>query len=364
MVAFDLCLSLIFSTIFSQSSFRDIVNSNLADHPPDLREPFLPSLIAGLTYIAYKIWETADQPNALDVLLPALTTLIKPRSVPTDSSAIHSAVLSIVARPLDDALHHAQCRHPRRPDITPLLEALKPHAEKQRRDAAALAELETWSATPGGSLLAAIRNTVQSLILWSNPASAESSPPHYTHRQLTLTLQVLGAKAVLDTLIDELMLHVSPDLDTAFDVIVTMISAPQAHFPDPDPDPTLMPSPLQPPIRHQLSLRDSLRMQFEDAYELSKKDVTRASMIVRLYRRVEMLVERGPPGAEQAGLAAGVGVGFGASTEVVKNAEGMPAVDIDDVLGQATEEQMAVAGFMAGGKGEGIEGEFVDLGGG
>ena len=360
MVAFDLCLSPIVLRILRQSSFQYIFNSNRADHPSDLREPFLPSLIAGLTYIAYKIWETVDQPNTLDVLLPALTTLIKPRSVPTDSSAIHSAVLSIVARPLDDALHHAQRRHPRRPDITPLLEALKPHAEKHRRDAAILAELETWSATPGGSLLAAIRNTVQSLILWSSPASAESSPPHYTHRQLTLTLQTLGAKPVLDTLIDELMLHVSPDLDTALDVIVTMISAPQAHFPEPDP--TLMPSPLQPPLRHQLSLRDSLRMQFEDAYELSKKDVNRASMIVRLYRRVEMLVERGPPGAEQAGLAAGVGVGFGESTEVVKNAEGMPAVDIDDVLGQATGEQMAVAGFMAGGKGEGIEGEFMDLG--
>lgn len=274
---------------------------------------------------------------------------------------MHSTVLSIVAKPLDHALQHAQRRHPRRVDILPLLEALKPHSHKMRGDNAAFAELETWSATPGGSLPASLRHTLHSLILWASPSSTELCPPHYTHRQLILSLQVLGAKAVLGTLIDELMLHVtSPNsLDAALDVIVTMISAPQARFPD-----ALATTDLNSalPLRRQLSLRDALKMLFDEADEVSKKDVNRASAIVRLQRRVEALVGRGPNVGQEVDGGLEVGgtdrldteidlVAEGAmGNETVKNAESLPTVDIDDVLEQATEDaQMSVAGFMIGG---------------
>lgn len=334
----------------------------MADTHLDLLEPFLPSLIAGLTYFAHKIWETTEQSTNLDIFLPALTTLVKPRSIASDSSAMHSTVLSIIAKPLDHALQHAQRRHPRRADILPLLEALKPHTHKMRGDTAAFAELETWCAAPGGSLPASLRHTLHSLILWASPSSTELCPPHYTHRQLILSLQVLGARTVLGTLIDELMLHVtSPNsLDAALDVIVTMISAPQARFPDAIAT-TDLNSPL--PLRRQLSLRDALKMLFDEADDVSKKDVNRASVIVRLQRRVEALVGRGHNAGQEVegGLEAGVGIG-GLGNEVdlvtegvmgdetVKNAEGLPTVDIDDVLEQATEDaQMSAAGFMTGG---------------
>lgn len=286
---------------------------------------------------------------------------------------MHSTVLSIVAKPLEHALQHAQRRHPRRADILPLLEALKPTAHKMRGDTASFAELETWSAAPGGSLPASLRHTLHSLIIWASPSGTELCPPHYTHRQLILSLQVLGAQTVLDTLIDELMLHVtSPNsLDAAFDVIVTMISAPQARFPDAIVT-TDMNSPL--PLRRQLSLRDALKMLFDEADEVSKKDVNRASAIVRLQRRVEALVGRGHNAGQEVegGLEAGVGIG-GLGNEVdlvtegvmgdetVKNAEGLPTVDIDDVLEQATEDaQMSAAGFMAGG--DMIQDDFMTLG--
>jgi mediator of RNA polymerase II transcription subunit 5 len=334
----------------------------MADSHLDLLEPFLPSLIAGLTYFAHKIWETTEQSTNLDIFLPALTTLVKPRSISSDSAAMHSAVLSIVAKPLEHALQHAQRRHPRRADILPLLEALKLHAHKMRGDTTAFAELETWSATPGGSLPASLRHTFQSLILWASPSSTELCPPHYTHRQLILSVQVLGAKTVLSNLIDELMLHVtSPNsLDAALDVIVTMISAPQARFPDAIAT-TDLNSAL--PLRRQISLRDALKMLFDEADEISKKDVNRASVIVRLQRRVDALIGRGHDAGEgvEGGLVAGVGMsGLGTAVELetegimgnetVKNADGLPTVDIDDVLEQATEDaQMSAAGFMTGG---------------
>jgi len=345
----------------------------MADSHLDLLEPFLPSLIAGLTYFAHKIWETTEQSTNLDIFLPALTTLVKPRSISSDSAAMHSAVLSIVAKPLEHALQHAQRRHPRRADILPLLEALKPHAHKLCGDTNAFAELETWSATPGGSLPASLRHTLQSLILWASPSSTELCPPHYTHRQLILSLQVLGARAVLSTLIDELMLHVtSPNsLDAALDVIVTMISAPQARFPDAIAT-TDLNSAL--PLRRQLSLRDALKMLFDEADEISKTDVNRASVIGRLQRRVDTLVGRGHDAGQgvEGGLEAGVGMsGLGTAVELVtegimgnetvKNADGLPTVDIDDVLEQATEDaQMSAAGFMTGG--DMGQNDFMSLG--
>lgn len=310
--------------------------------------------------MAHKIWETTEQATTLDILLPALASLIKPRSMSADSSAMHSAVLSMVAKPLDDALRHVQRRHPRRADINPLLDAVKPHMQKQRRDVSAFNELESWASTPSGSLSAALRNTLQILIHWSSPTSTELSPPHYTHRQVYLTLQVLGASTVLDALVDELLLHIA-NVDIAFDVIVTMISAPLASLPQPSPTD----SPLPPPRRH-FGLRNALRMQFDHAYELSKDDLNRASMIVRLQRRVEALVgqsQDGTQGVDSSAAAMGMDTGLGAGitmegSEVVKNAEGLPTVDIDDVLGQATDEQMAVSDFMASGGGD----DFMTLG--
>ncbi len=104
-------------------------------------------------------------------------------------------------------------------------------------------------------------------------------------------------------------------------------------------------------------------MLFDEADEISKKDVNRASVIVRLQRRVDTLVGRGHEAGQgvEGGLEAGVGIsGLGTAVELVtegimgnetvKKADGLPTVDIDDVLEQVTEDaQMSAAGFMTGG---------------
>ena len=46
-----------------------------------------------------------------------------------DSSTIHSAVLSVVAKPLADALNHVQKQYASRPDINPLLGILSSHTQ-------------------------------------------------------------------------------------------------------------------------------------------------------------------------------------------------------------------------------------------
>lgn len=263
----------------------------------------------------------------------------------SDSSAMHAAVLSIVAKPLEDSLGYAQQQHPRRADILPLLEILKPHAHKQRHEATFHNSLETWALTAGGGLLAALRHTIQSLLIWSSTttASADMTPPQYTHRQLVETVRVLGAKAVLQLLLDETMAHFetgsSPELDVALDIIVTMISAPQHQFSLPSSSSSLGNSDQHQIPKRQLSLRDALNTEFSQAFDLSKSNLPRATMTVRLHRRVEALVGRASPEANGVVVADADGLMHG----VVHNADGMPTADIDDVLVEAE--------FLAGGGG-------------
>lgn len=264
---------------------------------------------------------------------------------------MHAAVLFIVAKPLEDSLGYAQQLHPLRADINPLLEILKPHAQKQRHEVAFHNSLETWALTAGGGLLAAMRHTIQSLLIWSSttPTSADMTPPQYTHRQLVETVRILGAKAVLNLLLDENMAHFetgsSPDLDVALDIIVTMISAPQHQFPFSSSSTTLGNSDQHLILKRQLSLRDALNTELSQAFDLSKTNLPRASMIVRLHRRVEALVGRANQGVNGV-----VGTNADALMHgVVHNAEGMPTADIDDVLVEA-DNQLAHE-FLAGGGG-------------
>lgn len=292
-----------------------------------LLEPFLlPSLIAGFSWFGHCLWEINDESENIDTVLPALQALLKPPSMNHDSSAIHRAVLAITAKLLADSLNHVQKLHASRPDISPLLAVVNPYTQDQRQGTTAFSELSSWATTQGGGLLIALRQTIQSLLLWSaNPASsADISPPSYTHHQLLNTIRVLGAPSVVNLLIDEANEPTNPDL--ALDVIVIMIFT------------ASVPSLQSSFIRRQLSLREALQSQFTDIEDLSRTDPARASTIVRLHRRVDALIESSRPGAG----AAAAGDAF--MTGMAPNAEGMPnaSANIDDVLGEA-EERIASA---------------------
>lgn len=307
----------------------------------------LPSLVAGLTWFATKLWETNERSNDVETIIPALHALLKPPSMSNDSSALHEAVLSIVARPLEDSLGYAQRQQPLRPDINPLLEALKPYVHRQRHESTFHSELESWSSTPGGGLLAALRHTVQSLTLWSGafPTNVNMAPPHYTHRQLVATLKILGSKAVLQTLLDEILAHVvtgsSPDADVVLDIVVNLICAPQHEFPHPS---LLVGGRGHEKVQHQMSLVDALNAEFSQAFEISKTDLPRATIIVQIQRRVEEAMIRACGDANVAGGDTDVLL-----QGVMDVAEGMPTADIDDVLVEA-DQQMA-QGFLASGGG-------------
>ncbi len=330
------------------SNSFSIIRSQRCSFSIDLLEPFLlPSLVAGLTWFAHKVWETHEKSDALETAIPALHTLLKPPSMSSDSSAMHAAVLAIVAKPLEDSLSYAQRQQPLRTDINPLIEVLKPYTHRQRREASFYSELENWATTPGGGLLAALRHTIEPLIPWTSAfsTSADITPPHYTHRQLVETLKIMGAKAVLQFFLDELMAHYDngglPDMDIVLDIIVAMITAPQHQFLSPSG--TMGGDGAHVPQR-QLSLRDALHAEFLQAFHISKTNLPRATIIVRLYRRVEAYLER--TGTDASGVGGATDVLLHG---VVRNAAGMPTADIDEVLQDVEADTQIAQDFLATG---------------
>lgn len=302
----------------------------------DLREPFLlPSLAAGLTWFANRLWETKDPSPLIDILIPTLSVLLKPpSSMSDDSAAFHSAVLAVVAEPLDGALTHAQRMHKLRVDIAPLLETLKSHMQRHRRDADGYSELGAWAATPSMGLQVVLSNSVRSLSLWclAEQSGATASPPNYTHRLLRSCVQLLGAKVTLKTLVDEVLRQYNnehvPHAEVVLDIVVTMIVAPQPDL-----------------STQRRTLWDVLVTHFQDSTELSKTEPDRARLIVRLHRRVQSFFAAN---SNDVGVEMGEGRGM-----VLSNAEGLPTTDIDDVLAH-TEERINSGDFLGGTMDEGL----------
>lgn len=321
-----------------------------------LLEPFLlPSLIAGFTWFTNCLWEINDDSKTIDTILPALQTLLKPPSMSPDSSTIHTAVLSVVTKPLSDSLSHVQRQYASRPDIAPLLQVLNEHSH-ERQGTTALNELASWSTTPNGGLLAALRQTIQSLILWS-ATSTEGSPPSYTHRQLTNTLGILGAQAFLTLLLDECTTATTTDdqhSDTLLDIAALMILTTSSSS---SPNPTLTPTPYH---HHHLTPRHLLTTELHATNDLPPSTTDdaapRASTVVRLHRRVEALSSPTPAKDNMAVVGATSTLMGGKNDNGNGTALGNPGagagapvvVDINDVLGQAESDMANARGFLDG----------------
>ena len=188
---------------------------------------------------------------------------------------MHQTIVSLVATPLEQSLHSLRRRDPARNNIEPLLQTLQPYQTSKRTSVVAHTELESWTATHGGGLLASIRNTFQSLVLWSAAPEINLTPPSFTHRQLLLAVKLHGAKRVLDAIVDEVVLQTeNGSADLALDIGASLISAPTTAAAG----------------EGRLSLREVLALEIE---VLRKEGMgvgsehERAETVVRLSRRVE-----------------------------------------------------------------------------
>lgn len=257
----------------------------------DLLEPFLlPSLVVALTWLGNHIWESEMDPT---IPLKTLLSLVKPTSISGEAQAIHKTVLNITARPLEEQLKDVRTRHQSRSDIKPVLDAIDPYLSFRRVGSCHRSELDSWAAQATGGLTGSIRNTLQSLVLWSTNSEINMAPQPYTHRQLLAGIRILGAARVLGALVDEVkqQTEAAGSGDLALDIAATMICAPMAEsF-------AIDQSSCHPidttkealPRCTVLTLRDALTLQHDNVPKISETDPVRAEVIVRLWRRVSVL---------------------------------------------------------------------------
>ena len=260
--------------------------------------------MVALTWLGNRIWESENNPT---IPLKTLYSLVKPSSISVEADAIHKTVLKITARDLVGQLKDVRNRHPDRPDIKPILEALEPYTCFHRTGSSSHSELESWTA---GGLLGSMRSTFQSLVLWSTNSDMNMSPPSYTHRQFLAAVRLLGAPRVVAEFIEELKLQTEAGSGPlAMDIAATFICSPltesfavdqhvyqqqqQQQQQQKGQQQQTAQSDRQPhcPI---LTPRDALALQHQEIPQMAEKDPLRAQVIVRLYRRVNVLTTPSP----------------------------------------------------------------------
>lgn len=342
-----------------------------------LLEPFLlPSLVIALNWLSTRIWTST---NSLFTSLQTLLALLKPTSTSSsEAREIHSTILSINGWALEHELKEARRTDPSRAaDIKPILDLLtsEPHTLFKRNASTHHTELETWTTTSSGGLLASIRHTFSSLVLWSTNPDISMTPPNYTHRQLLVGLQVHGAVRVLRAIVDEVKLQAETGSgDLAIDIAATLVVAPTAQTfavdqtpaSKPDDDGNTVAPPPQRVSANGLTLHDALHLLHNDVPALSTIDAVRAEYIVRLHRRVESLLQSplqfGPaaphPHQQEMNDADMALMGdmnleaVAANAAVDVEAAGAPVEDIEELINAAAAATAGMGG--AGGDGVGI----------
>lgn len=257
----------------------------------------LPALVTAIVYLSNCLW--MDRPEENKAIIKILQLILKPsQKLSPESSDMLNSVKNIVAKPLENGLRTYQRQNPKSQDVEPLLEVIKENIGLSRRTGAAGdKELGTWSngSGIGGGLVANIKHTVNSLAMWSMHQPV--IPTAYTHRLILVGLKVLGAKRVLNAILEELKQQTEAatgSVSYGYDVAVSLVCAPDvtnvtynannsAQSLLDDGTGQVQPAPRQ----LRLSLRDVLRWAAEDWKKVQKKDPVMAEIIVRLYQRVE-----------------------------------------------------------------------------
>ncbi|KAF1988129.1 Med5-domain-containing protein [Aulographum hederae CBS 113979] len=251
-----------------------------------LLEPFLlPSLIGGIMWIAD--CARAKTYGGNDILTQILAKLLTPLSTPGDGQSMHSTILSIIAPRLTECLEIIQRQEPQRQNLKPLLNILKQHLEFRRSASSAGAELDSWK-NPPNNLKQTLRNSIQSLVLWSSAPNINLTPTSYTHRLLQTSLELTGAQRTLHTIVDEVKTQTDAGNGAlALDIATSMICAPSTQNSPLAIDWVNSAAPQPPAPCTGMNLRETLKLEFDGAAELVKTDMLAAETVVRLHRRVE-----------------------------------------------------------------------------
>ncbi|KAI1104909.1 Med5-domain-containing protein [Jackrogersella minutella] len=260
----------------------------------------LPSLVPAILYLSNELWIELNHGQEHKAILRILQLILLTKQGSTEAQTMLSSVVNIIAMPLEYGLRSYQRFDPKSPAIEPLLKAMRDNLRLSRRTAsAANNELEAWTSTPNGGLTALIRHLIQGFVSWSAHPGLNVMPTSYTHRQVLVALQMIGAKRFLGTILEEVKSHSDAGHGSiAHDVATALICAPDVTNMPPPPEAMLLMSsanhPVVPP-QLRISLREALKAEAEDCKAIQKADQAMAEIVVRLYRKVEAQMLIQPP---------------------------------------------------------------------
>lgn len=287
--SFHLLVPTLFHHIVLACSTNHLTEESLKGGLELFVEPFLlPSLISAISWLSSHMWESRGDANAVLQILSALITKPTSGSNNIEASQMLNSVINIVAKNLEHSLRWLQRAEPQRQDVEPLSRALRSNLGWERRGASEHTELESWTSTPGGGLVAAIKNTISGKVLWRLNPGISINTANYTHRQILVGLRLLGAKRLIDTILDEVRVQCEAgNGPAAFDVATAIICAPDVSTWDSHLRLDVLGATSSMPLQRRLDLRSALKMEAENAPQLHKIDVFAAETVIRLYRRVE-----------------------------------------------------------------------------
>lgn len=308
----------------------------------------LPSLIPGITWLSSHLWESRGDANAVLQILSALITNPANISNNPEASQMLNAILNIVAKNLEHSLRWLQRAEPQRQDVEPLSKALRGNLGWERRGASDHTELEGWTSTPGGGLAIAIKNTIGGLVQWGLNSGININPANYTHRQILVGLNILGAKRLLQTIIEEVKQQTElGNGSVVVDIATALICAPDASSWDGN-LPIISDTHIQ-PLQRRMNLREALKLEAEAAPKIHKTDTFHAETVIRLFRRVEaqMVIQQpillAHDGMDELNVGLHDELGMGAASLVGGGASQI----IEDVLSGEADFQMSGVGMMA-----------------
>ncbi|KAK8110423.1 uncharacterized protein PG998_006880 [Apiospora kogelbergensis] len=365
--------TLFYQTVLALSTDR-LSEESLKSGVEFLVDTFLlPSLVPAIAYMSNQLRTTRSQEQKAVISILNLIILTKQGS--NEAQSLLSAVLNLVAKPLDHSLRSYQRQNPSSQEVDPLLKAIKDNVKVSRRTGGAgHKEIEQWtSSTQNVSLVSSLRQALQGFVQWGINPGMNIMPTSYTHRQMLVALKVLGPKRFLQVLLEEVKQQTEAgSASIVYDVATALVCAPDVTNIPPPPPPTMLGDPTQQvtPPQARVSLRQALRWEAEDFKKIQKSDPVMAEIVVRLYRRVEtQMVMPEPPQMLQNDLSLGIDESAAASLGDALAAAGNDGLVTDDGntgmdldLGGPGDMNLDMTSTGSGGLGVGDDDIFGNLG--
>ncbi|KAF6845347.1 Mediator of RNA polymerase II transcription subunit 5 [Colletotrichum musicola] len=367
---FYLLVSTLFQNIVLAFSTGHLSEESLKGGVEYLVDTFLlPSLVLAITYLANSL--SVERSDCQKAIVRVLHFVLLPTAISNEASAMLSSVMNIVAKPLEHSLRTYQRSDPKSQEVEPLLKAIKDSIPLSRRTGAAdHVELDAWSSPQQGGYSNAFRQTLQNLVQWSIHPTMDLLPPAYTHRQVLVGLNVLGAKRLLQLIYEDIRQQTDNGSGSVvYDIATAIVCAPDVNnsasaaalnFLD---NSGAMPMPSQ----RKLTLREVLKADAENCKQLQKTDMNLAETVVRLYRKVESQLAVSQAEAIQAGtmLQNDLGLGLNAGAGSLDDAMAAAAANVVQGDGMSVDNvslDLGMAGDIGLGGPSASAGGSLDLG--